>query len=1241
MKKPTLLKPTIAIYVFIFLAISACTNSKEAPPFPVAENEFKQPITKTFEFSEPDTIVWTTKNDASLKQLPTKKFSWDKLPSKPIDFGLSVPFKGDIDSKPFSMDSLPFVPFSMDSLPKATLSIKTIALGKSEIIEVGVLGAMPNATRGVSSANTDLGIPGTPRTIFKDSKGMLWIGLDGKIARYDSENLEIYGLEQGLKTTAATAIYEDTKGRIWVGNDDAVSVIDFEAQLIYELSSELPKTGVYGIIEANDGKFWLSRQNSGYDIIDLEEKTIHQFTQENGLLGAFNLSPYQDKDGFIWLSTDSGVNIIDLKSGKNRQWTTETGLQSQFIASFYEDKTGGLWIGNQNGAFMLDADRSTTSQYNIKGLFEDAGGIVNIYQDESGSFWMGSTNGIVYQWDKTKGLVQRFEINNTPSNAMLSLLEDGQGQIWAAAPQGGLYRIDPKTGRPGNFTISDGLSSNAIWNTLEAKDGKMWIGTFEGIDIYDPETKTIKHLGMEEGLLSERNNRLKQDSRGRIWADGNTNGVSIIDPIKQTIQHLTPAQGLETDEISGLVEVRDGLIWMGGSEGELISADMDDAVLKSYVPTLPEHAFQNNVILKDNNNYIWVSGVGSGIQRINPATNERVFLTTANGLISNTVYSITVDEKNNIWAAMDLGVQFIDIATNEITSFTTKEGLAANDVYAIKMHKGETYTGTSRGLTILRPIDRPNQQKPLWNIKTIAKAQGLNLLDFSQNSFTFDRNDKFWAGVQGALLTVMDEIIVDTIAAPTFITGINILDENQQFYDREMVRKKRMDVDSIFLPNSDTSITGKAVEKDTSYLVTNQITWKSIDGPYKMPVDLTLPHNQNYLSFSYNGMHYANPDQVVYRYILEGIDKNWSPISKETESENYRDLPPGKYSFKVASKGFNDVWSQTSSLDFSILPPWWKTWWAYVIYACIVGLLGLQVHKFQRARTLRMAREKAQKKELAQAKEIEKAYTELKATQSQLIQSEKMASLGELTAGIAHEIQNPLNFVNNFAEVNTELIEEMKEEMEKGNLDEVKSIAKDIDENEQKIMFHGKRADSIVKGMLQHSRSSNGKKELTDINVLADEYLRLAYHGLRAKDKTFNAKMETDFDQSIGKINIVSQDIGRVVLNLITNAFYVVDEKKKAGAENYESTVKVTSKKKGKNIELKVIDNADGIPKEILDKIFQPFFTTKPSGKGTGLGLSMSYDIVRAHGGELTVKTKKDQGTEFTITLPKNDNEQN
>jgi signal transduction histidine kinase len=288
-----------------------------------------------------------------------------------------------------------------------------------------------------------------------------------------------------------------------------------------------------------------------------------------------------------------------------------------------------------------------------------------------------------------------------------------------------------------------------------------------------------------------------------------------------------------------------------------------------------------------------------------------------------------------------------------------------------------------------------------------------------------------------------------------------------------------------------------------------------------------------------------------------------------------------------------------------------------------------------------------QKNEIDLQKEkVECTLEELKSTQAQLIQSEKMASLGELTAGIAHEIQNPLNFVNNFSDVNKEMLEELKAERLKPDAERDENLQdeliNDVIANEQKINHHGKRADAIVKGMLQHSRKSSGQKEPTDINALADEYLRLSYHGLRAKDKSFNATIETNFDQSIGKINVIPQEIGRVLLNLFNNAFYActerrrsaVNEQKSANLISYEPKVSVTTKKSENRVCITVSDNGNGIPQKIIDKIFQPFFTTKPTGEGTGLGLSLSYDIIKAHGGEIKVESKEGEGTDFIIQVP-------
>jgi two-component system, NtrC family, sensor kinase len=310
------------------------------------------------------------------------------------------------------------------------------------------------------------------------------------------------------------------------------------------------------------------------------------------------------------------------------------------------------------------------------------------------------------------------------------------------------------------------------------------------------------------------------------------------------------------------------------------------------------------------------------------------------------------------------------------------------------------------------------------------------------------------------------------------------------------------------------------------------------------------------------------------------------------------------------------------------------------VYILLTGLAFLLLLALYMYRTS-LQRKRINAELQSQKDQVESALTELKSTQAQLVQSEKMASLGELTAGIAHEIQNPLNFVNNFSEVNSELIIELEEAANTGNLDEVKAIAQDLKANEDKIKHHGKRADSIVKGMLQHSQKGSGQKDLTDINALADEYLRLAYHGLKAKDKSFNAQFKTEFDPNIGTVNVVPQDIGRVLLNLISNAFYAVNEKKKTAGEGYIPEVTVSTALKNKSMSqsaneliVSVRDNGLGIPETNRNKIFQPFFTTKPTGEGTGLGLSLSYDIIKAHGGEINVESKEGEGTAFHILLP-------
>ena len=703
---------------------------------------------------------------------------------------------------------------------------------------------------------------------------------------------------------------------------------------------------------------------------------------------------------------------------------------------------------------------------------------------------------------------------------------------------------------------------------------------------------------------------------------------------------LPTRKASSNNNVNSILEDQSGNLWFSTWGGGVSKYDG-----KSFTHFTEKEGLSNNYVysmLEDQTGNLWFGTWGGGVSKYDGKSFTH--FTEKEGLSNNFITSIVEDQSGNLWFGTDGGgANKYDGKT--FTHFTEKEGLSSNIIWSIlEDQSGNLWFGTQFGLSkLVTPLNSKLSDPDRLQAKsgTLKESDSFfrnysyddGLLGVGYNGLYEDRNGNIWMGGDDRV-TVYDpsaKVGADTLPPNIQITSLQIFNENIPWVNLE---KK---IDSTF-------VLGNGVE-------VGNLEFDGTSRWYGLPEHLSLAYDNNYLTFSFVGITMNQSKKVKYKYTLEGMDKSWSALTSRTEAP-YGNLPHGSYTFKVKAMNSDGYWSKEFKYPFIIRPPWWYSWWAYGFYLLIFCGGILMVHRYQKARVIRKERERTQHKELEQAKEIKKAYdqleeahTNLKATQTQLIQSEKMASLGELTAGIAHEIQNPLNFVNNFSEVNNELVDELEEEVKKGNLDGIKSIANDIKENEQKINHHGKRADAIVKGMLQHSRSSSGEKEPTDINALADEYLRLAYHGLRAKDKSFNATMKTDFDETIGNINIIPQDIGRVILNLINNAFYAVSAKasdyakassdKSATADgSYEPTVSVSTKKIGDKVEIRVVDNGNGIPQKILDKIFQPFFTTKPTGQGTGLGLSLAYDIVKAHGGLLKVETKERRGSEFVILLP-------
>lgn len=940
----------------------------------------------------------------------------------------------------------------------------------------------------------------------------------------------------------------------------------------------------------------------------------------------------QDRDGLIWITTQSGVNVLDLKAKTNKRFAADLGLKGPIIYSLLEDELGRIWMAGTDGINIYDKKTATMKYLGKEQGLGSFRFISEMLLDRSGKVWVGTDSGTVYAIQEKSGSIERIHGADGPFTIINHMFEDKYGQLWFGSQRNGSFVLNANGGRPANISTPNGLSNNAIWTVHETASKDIWLGTVDGVDLISPTEKSIRHIGKEQGLHHERTTTLYEDQQGQIWCFGNQFGISIIDQKNKLIKYLGKAQGLPSNEITVLFEEKNGILWLGTGLGDIFTVDLPNMVIKT-ITNIPDFAtFYLNTIKLDDSGQLWISSNGGGVLVIDAKRETMRRLNMEQGLTFNESSCLLKDSKGNMWVGEKKGLDMVDLQKNTITSFTPREGLAAEDIYTIDELGGRIYVGTSAGLTILTPSPKG------WVAANYGKEQGLGAVDFAENSSLVHSNGQYWVGVEEQVLLIMDPPKPDTLAAPTFITGISIMDKQQAFSNAAIIEKNITNLDTIWNPVTNKFFPDKLLPRDTGYLQKNSITWDSVGGPNLLPVNLRLPYNQNYLSFTFTGSHISNPDKRWYRYMLVGIDKNWSPISSKDFSENYRDLPAGNYTFKVASKGLNGIWSTPAEFSFTITPPWWMTWWAYLLYALIfAGAVAWYIH--YRSISLKAANQQLEEKVISRTIELRKSLTELRETQNQLIQSEKMASLGELTAGIAHEIQNPLNFVNNFSEISVELAEEINAELKDLPLAEQKKATlstalHDLVQNQQKINFHGKRADAIVKGMLQHSRSTAGKKELTDVNALADEYLRLSYHGLRARDKSFNATMETDLDPSLPKLQVNAQDIGRVMLNLITNAFYAVSEKKKLDLPGYVPTVWVQTKKEHGKVEIRIKDNGIGIPTKVLDKIFQPFFTTKPAGQGTGLGLSLSYDIItKGHGGEMHVETKEGEGSVFIIQL--------
>jgi len=866
-----------------------------------------------------------------------------------------------------------------------------------------------------------------------------------------------------------------------------------------------------------------------------------------------------------------------------------------------------------------------------------------VLEDQSGNIWLGTRAGVsVFNGESFTHYTVNEGLSN---NDVWSILEDRSGHIWLGTRGGvSVYNGESFT----HYTEKEGFSNNNVYSIAEDQSGNIWLGTWGGgVSVFNGESFT--HYTEKEGLSNNNVFSIAEDQSGNIWLGTWGGGVSVFNG--ESFTHYGVNEGLSDNIVWSILEDQSGHIWLGTWGGGVSVFNGE-----RFTHYTEKEGLSNNFvlsILEDKNGHIWLGTEGGGVSLFN---GERFTHYTENeGVSNNNVWSILEDKSGNIWLGTDGGVSLFN--GESFTHYGEKEGLSNNSVWSITedksapLHEVVVYIGTDNGLSRISLTEdiTSGDTEFAFSIQNFGKQDGLKGLNFNSNSAMIDSKNRAWWGTRNGL--VMQDLNTLTFSDKIPQPRLTQLEINEQFIDFRTILNS---------PDSDW----------------DHIKFTGVQNFENYPLGLQSPYDNNHLTFHFAAIDWAAPHKIRYSYRMEGLNTNWSQPTADPVAD-YRNLPFGTYTFQIRAIGESGVWSEPFEYTFTILPPWWHTWWAYGFYlmlfiAAIVGFNQWRTHK------LRSEKEDLEQKVSTRTSELNESLENLKATQSQLVQQEKLASLGQLTAGIAHEIKNPLNFVNNFSEVSLELVDEARDEVRRGtgdgrretedrgpggekaenpsanrrmdgiadgnargvsgeaqDPDLILEILDDIKSNLTKIHEHGSRADSIVQSMLQHSRGGDGKMEPTPLNPLVKEYVNLAFHGMRASQEPVDVDIQMDLDESIGDVPLIAEDFSRVILNLCNNAFDAMGEKGKGKSEKgetYNPKLSLRTQQKENTVTIEIEDNGPGIPDEIKDKILQPFFTTKKGTQGTGLGLSITNDIVKAHGGTMNIHSSQGK-TIFTIGI--------
>jgi ligand-binding sensor domain-containing protein/signal transduction histidine kinase len=1081
---------------------------------------------------------------------------------------------------------------------------------------------------------------------------------------------QIWTAREGLPQNSASNILQTRDGYIWFATQEGLARFDGVEFTVFDRTNtkELPNPWIVRLNESADGALWMRPVGFAPGVLRYYEGKFVFYDTTNGLPHNRALCWQSDKNGTTWLGTLRG--LAEFRSGKFKTYTVNDGLPADTVINLGVDSKDNLWISTTRGLARLTAGKieTLTGQKDFPDtVFLRLNPNANCFEDRHGTLWLNTAahllayrGGTVTRYEKktvlSNPVIQAFhedargtlwiatagglnsfadgKFTNYPASAdqdennIFLIREDAEGSLWLAT-RNGIARF--AHGKFERFQRSDGLSDNGVQDLLIDREGSIWVSTFGGgVDRFRDE-KFVTYSS-KVGLSEDNTEAVFEDHTGALWVG---TAFGPLNRIKDgVITHFENKQGPPLIDVRALGEDREGTLWIGSTRGVYTLRNGTITTRSRDVngePDISGGAFlltrsgewlvasRNKLLSYRRGTFTPLVTVGTQINRADPIT------------------TLFEDSRGTIWISTETGTYWFRGGQLELIG--RDKGFDAE--WAMAFHEdtdGAVWIGTgAEGAFRFKD----------GKFARISPQQGL--FDYNVYTILEDTLGYFWMSCNKGVWRVSKKQLNDvadgkaesvTCTSYGAADGMESRECNGGFFPSGYrLRDGRI----CFSTTKGVAIVNPADIRVNQVPPPVVIDRFLVEGERQATNEqVRVPAGKARFEFHYAGISFAGAKEVRYKYQLVGLDEDWIDAGARRDAY-YTHLDPGEYTFRVIAANSDGVWNDTgASASFVLSPYFYQTPW--FIALVVLGFLtaGPSFYLY-RMRNMKKRRAELEQQVQDRTGELQKTLSNLKETQNQLILSEKMASLGQLTAGIAHEIKNPLNFITNFAVLSNDLTKDLRKELaaERGRVDperakEIEDLLNDLEQNVGKINEHGKRADSIVRGMLLHSRGKAGERQETDLNALLAEYTNLAYHGMRAQDQSFNVKIETEFDPSVGKVSVVPQDLSRAFLNIVNNACYAAYDKKRTSQNGFSPVVRVSAKNLQDSVEIRIRDNGNGIPDSIREKIFNPFFTTKPAGAGTGLGLSLSYDIItQEHKGEITVDSKEGQYTEFVITIPR------